>query len=254
MIARDPGSPALREARRFLGSLRPEQIGTALFQRLPDVYLFVKDRRSRFMTVNRSEAEFLGAPAEDRVLGRTDYDFFSGDFAGRYVGSDREILATGRPVENSVGLIPNNRTLDLEWHIGCKVPLYDRQGRIAGVAGFTRKIAESEQPAVRDERLWKAASLARRFFAEGVSVPDMAGVAGLPLRTFARRFTRSFDIGPADYLRSVRLNAACRALARTGAPLVRVALDCGYCDQSHMTAEFRARLGTTPAEYRRRWR
>jgi AraC-like DNA-binding protein len=254
MIAHDPGSPAVREARRFLGSLRPEQIGTALFQHLPDVYLFVKDRRSRFMTVNRSEVEFLGAPAEDQVLGRTDYDFFSSDFAGRYVGGDREILATGRSFENSVGVIPNNRTLELEWHIGCKVPLYDRHGRIAGVAGFTRRIAECEQPAIRDERLWKAASLARRNYAEGVSVPDMAGEAGLPLRTFTRRFAQSFDLSPADYIRSVRLNAACRALARTGDPLVQVALDCGYCDQSHMTAEFRARLGTTPADYRRRWR
>jgi len=48
----------------------------------------------------------------------------------------------------------------------------------------------------------------------------------------------------------VRFDRASRALRRSRpAPLARLAAECGYHDQAHMTREFRALAGTTPAAY-----
>lgn len=245
-----PPNAAAAEADRFLRRLRADQVGTRLFEFLPDVFLFVKDRWGRFMRVNRSEIEFLGARSEDGVVGKTDFDFFTADLAGHYVGNDQAIMRTGLADENVVGIVPN-RTFELEWHLGTKVPLVDRGGRIVGIAGFTRKLAACERPAVGDERLWRAAEFVRAHYARKIAVPDLADAAGLPERTLARRFVLQFRMTPLRYIRTVRLSAACRALRATGRRLADVALDAGYSDQSHMTVEFRAQLGITPAQYRR---
>jgi AraC-like DNA-binding protein len=245
-----PQADPAEESERFIRRLKPEQIGLRLFQYLPDVFLFVKNRWGQFMRVNRSEVEFLGARSEDGVVGKTDFDFFTADLAGHYVGNDQDIMRTGRADENSIGMVPN-RECELEWHVGTKVPLYDRGGRIVGIAGFTRKLAACERPAVGDERLWKAADFVRANYPRKLTVPDLADAAELPERTLARRFILQFRMTPLRYIRTVRLNAACRALRGTAKPLVEVALECGYSDQSHMTGEFRTWLGITPGQYRR---
>ncbi|WP_255442640.1 MULTISPECIES: AraC family transcriptional regulator [Corallococcus] len=75
-----------------------------------------------------------------------------------------------------------------------------------------------------------------------------AGVS--PLR-LGRAFRQTYRCSPAEYLRRSRLERAGRALRETERPLGDIALDAGYCDQSHLTREFRRRLHLTPAEYRR---
>jgi len=37
----------------------------------------------------------------------------------------------------------------------------------------------------------------------------------------------------------------------TSEPLARIALDCGLCDQSHLTRQFRRLVGMTPRAWRR---
>ncbi|MBN8233275.1 helix-turn-helix transcriptional regulator [Corallococcus macrosporus] len=75
-----------------------------------------------------------------------------------------------------------------------------------------------------------------------------AGVS--PLR-LGRAFRQAYRCSPAEYLRRSRLERAGRALRETARPLGDIALDAGYCDQSHLTREFRRHLHLTPAEYRR---
>ncbi|WP_223637855.1 helix-turn-helix transcriptional regulator [Corallococcus sp. EGB] len=71
-----------------------------------------------------------------------------------------------------------------------------------------------------------------------------------PLR-LGRAFRQAWRCSPAEYLRRSRLERASRALRETQQPLGDIALEAGYCDQSHLTREFRRRLHVTPAEYRR---
>ena len=47
-----------------------------LFDRLPDVVFFVKDRRARYVVVNRSLVERCGVRSKHELIGRTAEDIF----------------------------------------------------------------------------------------------------------------------------------------------------------------------------------
>ncbi|RJS14339.1 AraC family transcriptional regulator [Corallococcus sp. H22C18031201] len=84
------------------------------------------------------------------------------------------------------------------------------------------------------------------------TLAQLAREAGVSPTQLGRGFRQFFQCTPADHLRRTRLERASRALRETGHALSDIALEAGYCDQSHMTREFNRRLHLTPAEYRRR--
>ena len=48
----------------------------------------------------------------------------------------------------------------------------------------------------------------------------------------------------------MRLRAARHLLLTTEDAVADIAKSCGFCDQSHMTAQFTQNFGTTPRRYR----
>jgi AraC-like DNA-binding protein len=88
------------------------------------------------------------------------------------------------------------------------------------------------------------AALARMARA-GLSPAAMADAAGLSSRQLHRRCSALYGYGPRHLLRVVRMERAL-AQARSGAPLARVAQDCGYADQAHLTREVRDLAGAPP--------
>ena len=63
----------------FRSSLRPGQLFVDLFDIVPDVHFFVKDRESRFMGGSVSFANTLSERSIEPMLGKTDHDY-SPDF------------------------------------------------------------------------------------------------------------------------------------------------------------------------------
>lgn len=66
-----------------------------------------------------------------------------------------------------------------------------------------------------------------------------------------RTFREFFQCTPGEYLRRCRLERAVRLMEQPDLPLVRVALECGFADQSHFTRAFRRQFALPPGEYRR---
>lgn len=69
-------------------------------------------------------------------------------------------------------------------------------------------------------------------------------------RHLASRFREYVGCGPKAYARLVRFDRAHSALRHGRCDLARVAADCGYSDQAHLTREVRAFAGATPATVR----
>jgi AraC-like DNA-binding protein len=81
-----------------------------------------------------------------------------------------------------------------------------------------------------------------------VSTPplsELAAMVGLSRYQLLRRFERVYGMAPFEWQRQVRAERA-RALIGTGSSLARVAADCGFADQSHMTRVFAGHFGFTP--------
>ena len=65
-------------------------------------------------------------------------------------------------------------------------------------------------------------------------------------------FRSAHGCSPGEFVRRLRVEHARRLLATTAHAVSQVALASGFSDQSHLTRQFRAATGMTPAQYRRR--
>jgi AraC family transcriptional regulator len=79
---------------------------------------------------------------------------------------------------------------------------------------------------------------------------QLAKLAGVHPVHLARAFRARHGMSPAEYVARVRVDHASTLIQTTRASLAAIAAQVGFCDQSHMTKEFRRIMGTTPARYR----
>jgi AraC-like DNA-binding protein len=98
--------------------------------------------------------------------------------------------------------------------------------------------------------LGRVRELLRDRFAESLSLGVVAAAVGISADHLARSFRRCHGCTVGEYVRRLRVEFACRRLAALEVPLVQVALDAGFTDQSHFTKTFKRHMGVTPAAFR----
>lgn len=86
---------------------------------------------------------------------------------------------------------------------------------------------------------------------EDLSLNALAEVAEMSPSQFRRTFKATVGQSPHSWMNKRRLDRARTLLAKTEQPIARIALDCGFSSQSHMTMVFSKHLGTTPNKYRK---
>lgn len=102
-----------------------------------------------------------------------------------------------------------------------------------------------------DRRLRRAIDYIEVHFDTDLSLTDLCRASGMSASQLTTLFRAQLNTSPYAYVIERRLAKAVQLLQRTEVPIAVVALDCGFADQSHMTRLFRARLGRTPASYRK---
>jgi len=84
-------------------------------------------------------------------------------------------------------------------------------------------------------------------------VSDVQREAGYSSRHFIALFRAAVGLTPKHYYRVKRFTTVLTHLASgNDATLAGVAASAGYCDQAHLTREFRAFAGISPTQYRPR--
>ncbi|MEO1401219.1 MAG: AraC family transcriptional regulator [Cyanobacteria bacterium J06635_1] len=86
------------------------------------------------------------------------------------------------------------------------------------------------------------------FYGEKIALQQLADLVGLKPLRLLRAFRKEMGLPPHAYLLQVRINRA-RALLAQGRPIVEVAGDTGFADQSHLTRHFKRFVGVTPGQY-----
>ena len=223
-----------------------------LFDVLPQVHLFVKDREHRYVKVSRSLLALHGCRAESEMLGRTDFDFNPPTLAAQYVEEDRRVMAARRPLTDQVWLVQSADGMP-RWYVSSKFPLFGARGAVIGLAGVMRPYDHAGEAPGEYRRLTRACEFVLANYAQPIAIADLASRAHLSASQLQREFSRLFGMNPGDYILRVRLLMAQRQLEETTAPVGRIALDCGFYDQSHFTRAFRAATGLKPLEHRRRF-
>ena len=101
---------------------------------------------------------------------------------------------------------------------------------------------------------WQAKRLAtfiEENLAQPIRSPDLIALTGLSTGHFFRTFKETFGQAPFAYIARLRIERAQQMMLTTNHSLCQIALDCGMCDQSHLTRVFRRLVGMTPGEWRR---
>jgi AraC-like DNA-binding protein len=114
--------------------------------------------------------------------------------------------------------------------------------RYADISTTVQK-AGNEKKAVQ-----QAIRFIEEFFAQGVSLNELAQHVGLSPYYFLRVFCAEVGMPPYTYLESVRIRHAQR-LIESGKSLAEVAIEVGFSNQSHLTRSFKNIIGVTPGQY-----
>jgi len=82
-------------------------------------------------------------------------------------------------------------------------------------------------------------------------VAEIARRIGVSKRQLERHFRSSLDTSPQATFLRLRLEAAYRWIANSDKSMTAIAVECGFCDSSHLNRMFRRHFGKTPQQIRR---
>lgn len=220
-----------------------------LFDFLPNIYLYVKDRRGRFAAMNRHLVELRGAEQESELLGKTDLELHPVHWGRMYQEEDRKVMESGREIPDQVWLVPDPEG-QLRSYVSSKIPLRDHEENIIGIAGVMYPL-ETPQNVKRDfDPIQAATELIHDQFSQPLEISSISERVRLSSSQLNRRFRAVYQMSPSQYLQRVRVHHASVMLADTELQVGTVALESGFYDQAHLTRMFRRWYGMTPTEFR----
>lgn len=242
-----------RKRDAWVASIDPGSHFHRLFDRLPDLHFFAKDRDGHLMFASAGLRERYSMRDELEILGRTDFDLNPDLMAQAYVDDDRRLLSGESEMVERIELWWDGQGMP-DWFMVTKLPLLDRRGKVIGVMGLLRRPAEADRELPLFQTVAKAVDILRREFGTAVTIDEVARRCGQSVRQLQRRFQTALGIPPQEFLLKTRVLAAQRLMDATSLSNSEVARNCGFVDASSFAQHFRRRIGMTPTAYRKRLR
>jgi len=126
--------------------------------------------------------------------------------------------------------------------------------------GLAARIVRNHSSSARAPRVMKAEMPGRKLKAilgyiednlgRDLGIEEIAGVAGLSVSHFKTLFRKSLGMPPHQYLLRRRVERAAMQLRSGNLPIGQIALENGFCHQSHLALHTRRVLGLTPQALR----
>lgn len=185
-----------------------------LMDNIPD-HIYFKDNESRFIRINKAQAKLLGLNSPEEAVGKTDFDFFSPEFARIAYEDEQRIFRTGQAqiskVEKTVR--PDGYT---EWVTATKVPVRDAQGNIVGLVGISRDITELKHAEEKLEKYAQELQIAKQAAEEAAKaksefLANMSHEIRTPMNGIIGMTELMLDtqLSPAqrEYMESIKISA-----------------------------------------------
>ena len=123
-----------------------------LIDNIPD-FIYYKDKKSRFVRINKAQAEWLGLSSPEQALGTSDFDYYPEETARKFYKEEQRIIKSGKPMINREEVQPDSKG-NVKWISSTtKVPLRNSKGDVIGIVGISRDITKQKET----ERLLKEA-------------------------------------------------------------------------------------------------
>ncbi|HXT10956.1 MAG TPA: AraC family transcriptional regulator [Candidatus Angelobacter sp.] len=223
--------------------------GETLFDRFGDLVFFIKNSRGEYVVVNQTLVTRCGLHDKNELIGRRADELFPKPLGESYREQDERVLRHGRAILDQLELhfyVSGGRG----WCLTNKLPLRGHNQQVIGLVGISKDLQSASE---RGEDYSAIAGVVRHIqknFADTLRVKDLAKRAGLSGYQLEQRIRKIFQFTAGQLIQKTRMEAAVQKLVETADPIARVALDCGYSDQSAFTRQFRQTIGLSPSEYR----
>jgi AraC family transcriptional regulator len=151
----------------------------------------------------------------------------------------------------------------MAWALKAELETGNPSGRLftdALATGLAARIVRNHSSLARPASVSKAAMPARRLksvlayiednLARDLTLREIARIAGLSTSHFKALFRKSVGVPPHQYLIRRRVERAAMQLRAGDMSIGQIALENGFCHQSHLALHTRRVLGATPREVR----
>ena len=233
----------------FFSQLAEPFTAEALFDQLPDIVFFVKDRDGRYVAANRTLVERCGLNDKRELLGKRPSDVLGETLGRSYEDQDEMVLRSGQPIVDQLELHVI-RSRDIGWCLTSKLPLAGRDRGTAGLVGVSRDLGLPDVSSDEFAHIADAIDYAERNIAERPTIRALARIADMSVYQLDRRMQRVFGLTTGQWYLKTRISFASRLLVESDTPIADVAFEAGYADQSSFTRQFRRSTGLSPSQYR----
>ncbi|MEC0128557.1 helix-turn-helix domain-containing protein [Paenibacillus pabuli] len=103
-----------------------------------------------------------------------------------------------------------------------------------------------------DPALERSIMYMRQFMSEGISMDQLAKIAGLTASSYSRSFKKTKGMSPTDYLNRLRIDEAKKQLQQEYCVLKDVAESVGYGNEYYFSRKFKQSVGIAPSLYMKR--
>lgn len=222
---------------------------SALYDCIPDVWFWVKDRNSHFLWGNAAFYSNFGLVSMSELLGKTDYDFAPFYLAEQFVLDDKAVLE-GKLVENRIEMV-NGIENKLNWCVTTKRRVCDSEGQIIGTMGISRKLVDNHSVQISINKLNEIVSYIQFNIHTSITIKQIAKEMNCSVSTLQRTFRNQLHVSPMEFIRNIKMQYACNYLVNTTTSIFDIAFSLGYSDQSHFIREFKRALKVTPLQYKK---
>src|SRR5215813_9244533 len=119
------------------------QLFRSLMDQLP-VFIYAKDRDSRFVLANMTVAAAKGEEDPENMIGKSDFDYYPPDLASEYRAIEQGIMNSGHGFTD-LEVYERDKNGKASWFLNARVPWRDRAGNVIGILGVNRDITDRKQ-------------------------------------------------------------------------------------------------------------
>ncbi|WP_258102978.1 methyl-accepting chemotaxis protein [Marinoscillum sp. MHG1-6] len=120
-----------------------------MLENMPD-YIYFKDDKGKFIRASKSMAVQFGLDDVEKMIGKTDFDFF-GNHAQKAYDDEQRIIKTGEPIINQIEREDKKNGV-VSFCATTKLPLKDIEGKIIGTFGISRDITKEKMAEIEKEK------------------------------------------------------------------------------------------------------
>ena len=118
-------------------------------------YIYFKDTQSRFIRASKAQALLFGAKSPEELVGKTDADFFTEEYARSAFEDEQRIMRTGLPLIAKAEKESWKDGREESWVLTTKMPLLDEYGAVIGTFGISKDFTAIKKAEVQLEEMHK---------------------------------------------------------------------------------------------------